>query len=160
MSYFFCFLEHLNPLPNYKYLLFFIYNIVCILFYFIFFLRAFEQHEVTCSPNLRDTNSYWNVEDNINPKRKLKYNFIRIYLTNLYILIYEKKRNNRSYIIFIFILVPNVSFEVYSPNFFARFIESHAVMFQGNAGLKPKEGEVTSKPWQWPINYKVFILYI
>lgn len=52
-------------------------------------------------------------------------------------------------------LVPNVSFEVYSPNFFARFIESHAVMFQGNAGLKPKEGEVTSKPWQWPINYKV-----
>lgn len=79
---------------------------------------AFEQHEVTCSPNLRDTNSYWNVEDNINPK------------------------------------LPNVSFEVYSPNFFARFIESHAVMFQGNAGLKPKEGEVTSKPWQWPINYK------
>jgi len=29
-------------------------------------------------------------------------------------------------------------------------------MFQGNAGLKPKEGEVTSRPWQWPINYKVF----
>lgn len=27
-------------------------------------------------------------------------------------------------------------------------------MFQGNAGLKPKEGEVTSRPWQWPINYK------
>lgn len=52
-------------------------------------------------------------------------------------------------------IVPNVSFEVYSPNFFARFIESHAIMFQGNAGLKPKEGEVISKPWQWPINYKV-----
>lgn len=34
-------------------------------------------------------------------------------------------------------------------------MESHAVMFQGNAGLKPKEGEVTSRPWQWPINYKV-----
>lgn len=28
-------------------------------------------------------------------------------------------------------------------------------MFQGNAGLKPKEGEVTSRPWQWPINYRV-----
>jgi len=56
--------------------------------------------------------------------------------------------------------VPNVSFEVYSPNFFARFIESHAVMFQGNAGLKPKEGEVTSKPWQWPINYKVWFNFI
>lgn len=27
-------------------------------------------------------------------------------------------------------------------------------MFQGNAGLKPKEGEVTSRPWQWPINLK------
>ena len=28
-------------------------------------------------------------------------------------------------------------------------------MFQGNAGLKPKEGEITSRPWQWPINYRV-----
>ncbi|XP_050527645.1 protein O-mannosyl-transferase 2 isoform X4 [Daktulosphaira vitifoliae] len=79
---------------------------------------AFEQHEVTCSPNLRDANSFWNVEDNINAK------------------------------------LPNVSFDVYSPNFLARFIESHAVMFQGNSGLKPKEGEITSRPWQWPINYK------
>ncbi|KOB63903.1 putative mannosyltransferase 1, partial [Operophtera brumata] len=26
---------------------------------------------------------------------------------------------------------------------------------QGNAGLKPKEGELTSQPWQWPINYRV-----
>lgn len=56
--------------------------------------------------------------------------------------------------------VPNVSFEVYAPNFLKRFIESHAVMFQGNAGLKPKEGEVTSKPWQWPINYRVFTFVI
>ena len=56
---------------------------------------------------------------------------------------------------FIFFPVPKVSFEVYAPNFFERFIESHAVMFQGNAGLKPKEGEVTSRPWQWPIDYRV-----
>lgn len=53
------------------------------------------------------------------------------------------------------VLVPNVSFHVYAPSFFARFLESHAVMLQGNAGLKPKEGEITSRPWQWPINYKV-----
>lgn len=51
--------------------------------------------------------------------------------------------------------VPNVSFTVYAPGFLSRFFESHAVMFQGNAGLKPKEGEVTSRPWQWPINYRV-----
>lgn len=38
------------------------------------------------------------------------------------------------------------------------FVESHTVMFQGNAGLKPKEGEVTSRPWQWPINYRVSYL--
>lgn len=56
---------------------------------------------------------------------------------------------------FAFILVPNVSFRVYAPGFLSRFMESHAVMFQGNAGLKPKEGEVTSRPWQWPINYRV-----
>ncbi|KAG1683677.1 Protein O-mannosyl-transferase 2 [Nymphon striatum] len=54
----------------------------------------------------------------------------------------------------IFPRLPNVSFEVYAPSFLERFIESHAVMFQGNAGLKPKEGELTSKPWQWPINYR------
>ncbi|XP_065371071.1 protein O-mannosyl-transferase 2 [Calliphora vicina] len=48
----------------------------------------------------------------------------------------------------------SVSFSVYAPGFLARFFESHAVMFQGNAGLKPKEGEVTSRPWQWPINYR------
>lgn len=51
--------------------------------------------------------------------------------------------------------VPNVNFSVYAPGFFARFLESHAVMLQGNAGLKPKEGEITSRPWQWPINYRV-----
>lgn len=58
------------------------------------------------------------------------------------------------------ISVPNVSFRVYAPGFFARFIESHAVMFQGNSGLKPKEGEVTSRPWQWPINYRVSIHFM
>ncbi|XP_973439.1 protein O-mannosyl-transferase 2 [Tribolium castaneum] len=54
----------------------------------------------------------------------------------------------------IFEKLPNVSFEVYAPSFLERFFESHAVMFQGNAGLKPKEGEITSRPWQWPINYR------
>ena len=38
--------------------------------------------------------------------------------------------------------------------FVSKFIESHKVMLQGNAGLKPKEGEWTSKPWEWPVNYK------
>lgn len=52
-----------------------------------------------------------------------------------------------------------MNFEVYAPGFYERFIESHAVMFQGNSGLKPKDGEVTSKPWQWPINYKVEYKY-
>ncbi|CAA9999698.1 unnamed protein product [Nesidiocoris tenuis] len=51
--------------------------------------------------------------------------------------------------------VPNVSFNVFAPGFFAKVLESHAVMLQGNAGLKPKEGEITSRPWQWPINYRL-----
>ncbi|BES91409.1 dolichyl-phosphate-mannose-protein mannosyltransferase activity [Nesidiocoris tenuis] len=50
--------------------------------------------------------------------------------------------------------LPNVSFNVFAPGFFAKVLESHAVMLQGNAGLKPKEGEITSRPWQWPINYR------
>ncbi|XP_064484670.1 protein O-mannosyl-transferase 2-like isoform X2 [Ornithodoros turicata] len=79
---------------------------------------GYEQMEVTCTPNLRDKNTLWNVEDNH------------------------------------FSHLPNVSFEAYAPGFLKMFLESHAVMLQGNAGLKPKEGEVTSRPWQWPINYK------
>ncbi|XP_047739382.1 protein O-mannosyl-transferase 2-like [Hyalella azteca] len=50
--------------------------------------------------------------------------------------------------------LPNSSFEIYAPSFLSKFLEAHTVMFQGNAGLKPKEGEVTSQPWQWPINYR------
>ncbi|CAL4078365.1 unnamed protein product [Meganyctiphanes norvegica] len=50
--------------------------------------------------------------------------------------------------------LPNGSFEIYAPGFLEKFMESHTVMFQGNAGLKPKEGELTSQPWQWPINFK------
>lgn len=53
--------------------------------------------------------------------------------------------------------LPNESFKAYGPGFIEKFFESHAVMLQGNAGLKPKEGEVTSRPWQWPINYRVSI---
>ncbi|KYN26969.1 Protein O-mannosyl-transferase 2 [Trachymyrmex cornetzi] len=50
--------------------------------------------------------------------------------------------------------LPNVSFRVYAPGFLDRFLESHAVMLQGNSDLKVKEGEVSSRPWQWPINYR------
>ena len=51
--------------------------------------------------------------------------------------------------------MPNVSFAIYKPSFLEKFFEAHMVQFQGNAGLKPKEGEVTSRPWQWPIDYQV-----
>ncbi|XP_032811789.2 protein O-mannosyl-transferase 2 [Petromyzon marinus] len=50
--------------------------------------------------------------------------------------------------------LPNVSFEVFKSSFLEVFIESHIVMAQSNSGLKPKENEVTSQPWQWPINYR------
>ncbi|XP_036340181.1 protein O-mannosyl-transferase 2-like isoform X1 [Rhagoletis pomonella] len=50
--------------------------------------------------------------------------------------------------------LPSINLNMYAPGFISRLMESHAVMFQGNAGLKPKEGELTSKPWQWPINYR------
>lgn len=53
------------------------------------------------------------------------------------------------------ISVPNVSFQNFAPGFVSRFLESHQVMLQGNAGLKPKEGEYTSRPWEWPINLRV-----
>lgn len=53
-----------------------------------------------------------------------------------------------------FAKLPNVSFQLYAPGFLKRFLESHAVMLQGNSDLKVKEGEISSKPWHWPINYR------
>lgn len=74
---------------------------------------------------------------------------------NVIIFIYFLVRKNNNNLLLQ--TVPNVSFEVYAPGFIERFFESHAVMLQGNAGLKPKEGEVTSRPWQWPLNYRVSV---
>ncbi|XP_064622929.1 protein O-mannosyl-transferase 2-like [Lineus longissimus] len=50
--------------------------------------------------------------------------------------------------------LPNVSLKRYASGFLSRFYESHLVMTQGNRGLKPRQGEVTSRPWMWPINLK------
>uniref|UniRef100_A0ACB8G6L5 Uncharacterized protein n=1 Tax=Sphaerodactylus townsendi TaxID=933632 RepID=A0ACB8G6L5_9SAUR len=51
--------------------------------------------------------------------------------------------------------VRNISLDVLKPSFLEILVESHMVMIRGNSGLKPKENEVTSKPWHWPINYQV-----
>ena len=37
------------------------------------------------------------------------------------------------------------------PSFWAILAELHAAMFSINAALVPKEGEPTSRPWEWPI---------
>jgi len=50
--------------------------------------------------------------------------------------------------------LPNSSVSELRPGFISRFIEAHQVMLKGNAGLKPKEGEMTSRPWEWPINLR------
>ncbi|XP_067848247.1 protein O-mannosyl-transferase 2 isoform X2 [Heptranchias perlo] len=50
--------------------------------------------------------------------------------------------------------LPNISLEVLKPSFPEILLESHVVMIRGNSGLKPKDNEVTSKPWHWPINYQ------
>jgi len=50
--------------------------------------------------------------------------------------------------------IENITLSDMAPGFVSKFIESHQVMIQGNAGMKPKEGEWTSKPWEWPVNYK------
>merc|ERR1719323_2149284 len=53
-----------------------------------------------------------------------------------------------------FMKLPNSSVRELAPSFISRFLESHQVMLQGNSGLKPKEGELTSRPWEWPINLR------
>ncbi|XP_010166150.1 protein O-mannosyl-transferase 2-like, partial [Antrostomus carolinensis] len=50
--------------------------------------------------------------------------------------------------------LPNISLDVLKPSFAEILLESHMVMIRGNLGLKPKDNEVTSKPWHWPINYQ------
>ncbi|XP_030636497.1 protein O-mannosyl-transferase 2 [Chanos chanos] len=50
--------------------------------------------------------------------------------------------------------LPNISLSVLKPSFLEILMESHIVMIRGNSGLKPKDNEVNSKPWHWPINYQ------
>ncbi|KAM9293961.1 protein O-mannosyl-transferase 2 [Gastrophryne carolinensis] len=50
--------------------------------------------------------------------------------------------------------LPNISVSILKPSFLEILAESHIVMVRANSGLKPKEHEVTSKPWHWPINYQ------
>ncbi|XP_078263368.1 protein O-mannosyl-transferase 2 isoform X1 [Rhinoraja longicauda] len=50
--------------------------------------------------------------------------------------------------------MPNISLEVLKPSFPEILLESHVVMIRSNSGLKPKDNELTSKPWHWPINYQ------
>ncbi|XP_060790023.1 protein O-mannosyl-transferase 2 isoform X2 [Neoarius graeffei] len=50
--------------------------------------------------------------------------------------------------------LPNISLCVLKPSFLEILLESHIVMIRGNSGLKPKDNEVNSKPWHWPINYQ------
>ncbi|KAG8448978.1 hypothetical protein GDO86_015881 [Hymenochirus boettgeri] len=48
----------------------------------------------------------------------------------------------------------NISMSILKPTFLETLLESHIVMLRANSGLKPKEHEVTSRPWHWPINYQ------
>lgn len=50
--------------------------------------------------------------------------------------------------------LPNISLAVLKPTFLEILWESHIVMIRGNSGLKPKDNEMNSKPWHWPINYQ------
>ncbi|XP_030298848.1 protein O-mannosyl-transferase 2 [Sparus aurata] len=50
--------------------------------------------------------------------------------------------------------LPNISLSVLKPHFLEILLESHIVMIRGNSGLKPKDNEMNSKPWHWPINYQ------
>ncbi|XP_051502067.1 protein O-mannosyl-transferase 2 isoform X2 [Myxocyprinus asiaticus] len=50
--------------------------------------------------------------------------------------------------------LPNISLSVLKPTFLEILWDSHIVMIRGNSGLKPKDNEVNSKPWHWPINYQ------
>ncbi|XP_056282897.1 protein O-mannosyl-transferase 2 isoform X2 [Pseudoliparis swirei] len=49
---------------------------------------------------------------------------------------------------------PNISLSVLKPHFLEILLESHIVMIRGNSGLKPKDNEMNSKPWHWPIDYQ------
>uniref|UniRef100_A0A667YRY0 Protein O-mannosyl-transferase 2 n=1 Tax=Myripristis murdjan TaxID=586833 RepID=A0A667YRY0_9TELE len=50
--------------------------------------------------------------------------------------------------------LPNISLSLLKPHFLEILLESHIVMIRGNSGLKPKDNEMNSKPWHWPINYQ------
>ena len=54
--------------------------------------------------------------------------------------------------------LPKTHSEHLAPSFFSSFIELHFGMASVNNNLKPKEDEITSQPWEWPLNIKVRFL--
>ncbi|XP_062502290.1 protein O-mannosyl-transferase 2-like [Corticium candelabrum] len=50
--------------------------------------------------------------------------------------------------------LPNGDIDFYRPSFLESVVEAHKIMTQVNNNLKPKEGEITSRPWEWPVNYR------
>ena len=45
----------------------------------------------------------------------------------------------------------------YRPGFLRKFIESHLLMFANNRNLKQNSDEVPSRPWMWPLAYRVCV---
>ncbi|CAJ0937158.1 unnamed protein product [Ranitomeya imitator] len=104
---------------------------------------GWEQGEVTCSPYLRESpNTLWSVEDHENIRRKCVTPLFSVPMSLL------------SPELTFSIIVLKISVSILKPSFLEALAESHVVMLRANSGLKPKEHEVTSKPWHWPINFQ------
>ena len=53
------------------------------------------------------------------------------------------------------LLVVRMDWKQHRPGFLAKLKETHLVMFANNQNLKPKADELNSRPWMWPIAYRV-----
>lgn len=106
---------------------------------------GFGSAEVACNPKIHDDRAYWHIDDNRYPRRnETHFQLLRTQKLLIFIVC-----------VHLLCLVPNVSYTIYELSFLERFIESHKNMFMGNAGFRPKISDFQSRPWMWPINFRV-----
>lgn len=107
---------------------------------------GFGSAEVACNPKIHDDRAYWHIDDNRYPRRnETHFQLLRTQKLLIFIVYFH-----------LLYLVPNVSYTIYELSFLERFIESHKNMFMGNAGFRPKISDFQSRPWMWPINFRVY----
>ena len=96
------------------------------------------QNEVSCRTDVESCETLWNVEGHFN--ERLPHVPPSKYTQSFWQSLIEVRCLLSLHRVYVFSTEPS---------------QLNVAMARVNNALLPKEGEETSRPWQWPVNYKV-----